>query len=329
MANCAPDAASPVMGDEGRARVEAIFIYPVKSCRGIAVERATIAARGFRWDREWMVVDGRGRMQTQRVEPKLALVETALPPEALDEGNWSPLPPGAALCLTAPGMEPLQVPLEPRQQREVVEHVSVWKWGGSALDEGPIPAEWFSRYLQKPVRLVKFDTDRVEWPADSTYAPGGFHITFTDGFPFLVASSASLEALNDELPAAPMPINRFRPNLLVDGETLEAFEEDSWRTFRVGDNTFYGVKPCSRCKITTIDQYTGEVGKEPLQVMATFRAGKHLAPTRPRMKHEVYFAMNAVCEESLKPGSRASVHLGDSVDVIHRHKEFGARIVAA
>lgn len=327
------------MGDDEfaapRARVRGLFIYPVKSCRGIAVERATIGPRGFRWDREWMLVDGRGRMQTQRAEPRLALVETALPAEALNEGDWgAKLPADTALHLSAPGMEPLQVPLTPAGPRPVVDQVSVWKWGGSALDEGPVPAAWFSRYLQKPVRLVRFRSATEVWPTDPAYAPPGFHISFTDGYPFMVATAASLRALNDALlpgGTPPLPIDRFRPNLVLDGAGLRAFEEDLWHTFRVGGCTFQGVKPRARCKITTTDQRTAEVGREPLQVLRTFRAGQILAPAKPEMRNEVFFAMNAVCLESLDaPGSRppAVVQLGHPLQVVQWHPEIGARVLA-
>ncbi|KAG5623055.1 hypothetical protein H5410_008273 [Solanum commersonii] len=134
------------------AQVKSIFVYPIKSCRGISVSQAPITSTGFRWDRQWLVVNSKGRAYTQRVEPKLALVEVALPTEAFSEG-WEPNN-DSYLVIRAPGMDPLNIPLS--NPSVVSDGVSVWEWSGSALDEGAEAAMWFSTHLGKPSRLVRF-----------------------------------------------------------------------------------------------------------------------------------------------------------------------------
>ncbi|GAQ87885.1 hypothetical protein KFL_003850060 [Klebsormidium nitens] len=310
--------------------VAGLFIYPVKSCRGIALQRAHITEYGFAFDRWWMVVNDKGRMLTQRQAPKLALVETALPPEAIEEGAWKPLPPDAALSLKAPGMGPLQISLATLNSGggflsrvfgtstlpRLVE-ASVWEWAGQALDEGDDAAAWFSDYLDRPCRLVRFAPDVNKRDVDPTYA-SGYTTQFTDGFPYLVASEPSLAALNASL-EQPLPMNRFRPNIVVDG--CQPFDEDTWATVSVRSPgggtgvTFRGVKPCSRCKVTTTDQATAEVGKEPLVTLGKIRHGKQLELPRP-LQGGVYFGMNMVADALTSGQSSATVGVGDVAEVV-------------
>lgn len=278
------------------------------------MDAAYLTPTGFKWDRAWMVVNSKGRMLTQRVEPRLALVEVHLPEEALN-GQWGPsLPPDSALSLRAPGMEPLQVPLTCVTPESKVENASVWDWKGSALDEGPDAAEWLTRYLGKACRLVRFDSDNETRPVDPAYA-AGFSTAFSDGFPLLVISQSSLDALNDKL-ADPLPINRFRPNILVQG--CEAFAEDLWETFTICSLKFHGVKLCSRCKVTTIDQETADVGFEPLKTLQNFHAGQSMSLSKGKGK--VYFGQNVVCEESLNISNTKypSIRVGDNLQILNK-----------
>eukprot|EP00850_Spirogloea_muscicola_P015328 SM000116S24249 [mRNA] locus=s116:408819:411005:+ [translate_table: standard] len=329
--------------------VASLFVYPVKSCRGLSLPRAHLATSGFAWDRQWMVVNERGRMRTQRTDPALALVRPALPQLALDDA-WAPLDATAALCetprpgphfsppsrflwlrsptghsaaseveqppaglvaaLTAPGMEPLHVLLAPPYERPRVP-ASVWEWSGHALDEGDDAAAWFTTYLGKPSRLVRFAPGELR-PTDPDYAEGS-ETCFSDGFPFLVISQASLDALNQHMEVA-LPINRFRPNIFIDG--CEAFEEDTWRAFTIGGvagRIFRGVKPCGRCKVTTTNQATGEVGEEPLKTLAVFRKGSHLQLPK-NMWHEKLFGMNAICNFSGGP----AVAVGEAICILDK-----------
>lgn len=280
------------MATEPEVHVKALYIYPVKSCRGIEVPEAYITPSGFKWDRQWMVVNAQGRFQTQRQIPKMALIEITMPPEALD-CTWGSLPSDAALCIKAPGMEPLYIPLVPPTPLKVIESVTVWGWTGPALSEGVDAEKWFSEFLGKPAHLVRFNHDLVTIPTDPHYAEG-YQISFTDGYPFLVISQASLDALNEKLPVN-LPINRFRPNIFVEG--CESFAEDTWATFTIKKFTFHGVKIRGRCKITTTDQKTAEVGTEPLQTLRTFRAGSLLANNIRNMRSDVFFGQNVVCED--------------------------------
>ncbi|KAG6781281.1 hypothetical protein POTOM_014172 [Populus tomentosa] len=259
---------------EATAKVSSIFIYPVKSCRGISLSQAPLTPTGFRWDRNWLVVNNRGRAYTQRVEPKLALVEIELPDEAFSEG-WEPTK-NSFMKIKAPGMSVLKISL--MKPSEVAEGVSVWEWSGSALDEGAEAAKWFSDYLGKPSKL------------------------------------GSLDALN-QLLREPVPINRFRPNILVEG--CEPFSEDLWTEIRISKFTFEGVKLCSRCKIPTINQDTGIGGTEPNETLKKIRSDRVLRPdTKPQGK--IYFGQNLVWKENPGEGHGKIVNVGDPVSVLKK-----------
>ncbi|PIM97028.1 Molybdenum cofactor sulfurtransferase [Handroanthus impetiginosus] len=187
------------------ARVKSIFIYPVKSCRGISVSQAPLTATGFRWDRLWLTVNSKGRMYTQRVEPKLALVEVELPDEAFSPG-WEPNK-RSFLVIKAPGMTVLKIPMV--EPSAVANDVSLWEWSGSAFDEGEEAANWFSDFLGKPSRLVRFNEASECRHVKSNYARS-YTVKFNDMYPFLLLSQGSLDALNNRLPE-PVPVNRFRP----------------------------------------------------------------------------------------------------------------------
>ncbi|CAM0952917.1 unnamed protein product [Alopecurus aequalis] len=296
------------------ATVASILIYPIKSCRGVTVPQAPVTSFGFRWDRQWLVVNAKGRALTQRVEPKMALVEVELPPEAFDE-DWQPTL-DSCLAIRAPGMGTLKVPLAAeRMQLTPLGDVSVWEWSGAAYDEGAEAAEWFSTYFGKPSRLVRFKEESEIRPTDPDYAQG-YKITFTDAFPFLVASQGSLDALN-ELLKEPVPISRFRPNILVDG--CHPYAEDLWKTLEINQLTFEGVKLCGRCKVPAVNQDTGIMGTEPTETMLTFRSGEVIRPSH-KNKQKVYFGQNLVCKESVSAkGKGRIVMVGDPVYVLQTY----------
>ncbi|XP_031501425.1 uncharacterized protein LOC116265044 [Nymphaea colorata] len=291
------------------ATVSSIFVYPIKSCRGISVPSASISSTGFRWDRQWVVVNSKGRAYTQRVEPKLALVEPEFPREAFDEA-WEPSC-GSYLVLRAPGMDTLKVSLSKRYN--ILDGVSVWEWSGSAYDEGDEATNWFSEYLGKPSRLVRFNTENETRPVDSNYA-SGYETMFSDGYPFLLISQGSLDALN-KLLKEPVPIDRFRPNILVEG--CDPFAEDLWAEVKISGAKFHGVKLCSRCKVPTINQENAIAGDEPIKTLREFRSDEILRPTKKSQK-KVYFGQNLVCEESRSSGKETSIRVGDPVYVIRK-----------
>ncbi|KAA8544705.1 hypothetical protein F0562_019448 [Nyssa sinensis] len=294
------------------AKVTSIFIYPIKSCRGVSVSQAPITSTGFRWDRQWLVVNSKGRAYTQRVEPKLALVEVELPNEAFSVG-WEPTK-SSYLVIKAPGMNVLKVSLS--KPCEITDGVSVWEWSGSAFDEGDEASKWFSNYLGKPSRLVRFNEVSETRSVDPDYARG-YNVMFSDQYPFLLLSQGSLDALN-KLLKEPISVNRFRPNILVDG--CEPYSEDLWKEIRIDKLTFHGVKLCSRCKVPTINQENAVVGSEPTETLKKFRSDKVLRPTR-KQQGKVYFGQNLVCMDSLTGGKGKIIKVGDHVHVLKNQIE--------
>ncbi|KNA08213.1 hypothetical protein SOVF_164700 [Spinacia oleracea] len=295
--------------EEESGRVKSIFVYPIKSCRGMAVAQAPITSTGFRWDRQWMIVNANGRMITQRAEPKLALIEVELPTEAFSE-SWEPSS-DSYMVIRAPGMDTLKVSLS--KPRDIVEHVSVWNWKGSALDEGATAAEWLSNHLGKVSRLVRFDPASQTRATDPDYADG-YKTMFSDQFPFMLISQGSLDAMNKIL-KEPIPINRFRPNILVEG--CGPFSEDLWKEIRINKLTFYGVKLCSRCKIPTIDQESGIVSSEPTETLQGFRSDKILLPNK-KPQGQVYVGQHLVCKECFTNDSGNVIQVGDPLFVVHQ-----------
>jgi len=269
--------------------VASLHLYPIKGCRGIDLSAAVVAetgltARGI-GDREWMVVDETGRFVTQRELPRLALVETSI----VDDG----------LRLTAPHMPPCDVPMEVAGPSR---DVAVWRSDVRGRDAGDAAAGWLSDWLAQDVRLLRFDRS-VTRPCNPEYAgDSGAHTLFADGYPVLVIGSESLCDLNDRLAQrehAALPMNRFRPNVVVAG--LEAFAEDHVDTLRAGDVVLRCVKPCVRCRVTTTDQQTARVGIEPLRTLGEYRMDSRL--------DGVTFGMNAIVVNggAIAPGATLEV----------------------
>lgn len=235
----------------------ALHIYPVKSCRGIAASEARLTDAGLEHDREWMIVTPEGRFVTQREEPRLARITTAI-----DDGT---------LTLSAEGAGSCAVPLD-RVGREA--DAVVWRDRCAAFDQGDEPARWLSGLLDRALRLVRFDP-RHERLSDRTWTGDvAARNRFSDGYALLAISRASLDDLNARLPA-PLPMNRFRPNLELGG--LPPYGEDTLGELVAGAVRLRRVKPCTRCSITTTDQATGAVdGEEPLRTLKSYRWDKAL-----------------------------------------------------
>jgi len=224
-------------------------VFPIKSLRGIAAERWEVGARGLRLDRELMLVDDSGTFITQREQRALALLATELA--------------GDQLVIRAPHTPPLTVSLAPRSDARV--SVTIWKDSLLAEPVDPAADDWFSRFLDQPVRLVRFHGHRQ---VDRQFAREGDAVGFADGFPFLLASESSLADLSTRV-GQPLAMARFRPNLVVTG--APPYAEDGWRRLRIGAIEFELVKPCARCVVTTIDPATGAAGLEPLRTLASYR----------------------------------------------------------
>jgi uncharacterized protein YcbX len=233
-------------------RVTALNVYPVKSCAGTPLEVAEIGRRGIRHDREFMVVALDDRFLTQRECPRLALVQPSLRDERL--------------TLSAPGMPPLSVhPTDDGPRRSV----GIWRDTVAAVDQGDQAAEWLSTYLGAPTRLVRMPADSVRLVDPHFARTPTDQVGFADGYPLLLISEESLEDLNSRL-AQPLPMNRFRPNVVVRGSGAP-YAEDGWAELRIRDVRFDVVKACARCAITTTDQATAERGHEPLATLARYR----------------------------------------------------------
>jgi uncharacterized protein YcbX len=239
--------------------IDQLFIYPVKGCRGIAVEHATLTATGLELDgigdREWVVVDEHGEFLSQRELPKMTLIETRLS--------------STTLRLKAPGMLQLEVPFA--SEGDVLD-VKVWNDTVAAVTQGEVADAWFSRYLGQPCRLMRFDPEsrRLSNVRYTGATPAPYK--FADAFALLIASTASLADLNARLGKrgiAPVGIERFRPNLVLAG--IEAFEEDYLERITIGTTELRVVKPCVRCSVPNVDPATGATSTEPGDTLALYR----------------------------------------------------------
>jgi hypothetical protein len=260
-------------------RLSGIYIYPIKSAAGISLQTAQVENRGFQYDRRWMLVDKTGKFMTQRQFPRMALIGIQI------EGNQ--------LIVEAPNQGTLAIPTS-LDNGDII-FVQVWNDVCEAI---PLTAEvnqWFSDFLETSCQLV-FMPERSHRLVDPDYATQKELVSFADGFPFLLTSEASLEDLNRRLDK-PVPMNRFRPNLVVSG--CEAFAEDTWYQIHIGSILFHVVKPCDRCVITTVDQAQGIRGKEPLITLGKYR----------RKDGKIFFGQNLI------PSKQGMLQVGDSVEI--------------
>jgi uncharacterized protein YcbX len=264
--------------------VSALNVYPIKSCGGISLHVAELGPRGIIRDRSFLLVDLNGQFITQREQPRMALIRPAIDEDGL-------------LTVQAPDMPIVAIPGDADGPRY---EVTVWKYTGVAVDQGNELAEWFSSFLGIVCRLVMFPDDVVRKVSPKYARSEQDQVGFADGYPFLLISEASLTDLNTRL-EQPLPMNRFRPNIVVRG--AEPYAEDSWRTIRIGEVIFDIVKPCARCVITTTDQSTTKRAKEPLKTLATYR----LATT-----NGVMFGQNLIHAQT------GLIRLGDPVEIIKR-----------
>lgn len=246
-------------------RLSELWIYPVKSCRGISVQRLELDELGPAFDRRWMLVDDEGEFVTQREHATLALVGTAID--------------GDRLVLSREGAAPLEIDVA--RPGRASRNVRVWGHACEALDEGDAAGAWFSDHLGFSCHLVRMPTDHHR-PVGSAYE-GSARTAFTDGYPVLAISEASLADLNTRL-ETPVSMNRFRPNFVVTG--TEAFAEDTWTRVRIGSIVFVVCKPCSRCVVTTVDQVTGETAREPLRTLSAYRKREGGAMFGQNLVHE-------------------------------------------
>jgi uncharacterized protein YcbX len=233
--------------------VSELYIYPVKSLGGVALNSATLTDRGFEYDRRWMLVDENNRFITQREVNAMALLKVQITAKGLLIQN-----------ISVPGEE-LLVPFEPAMAETAM--VTVWSNHCRAQRVSEAADAWFSKQLGLSCKLMYMPNSTNRF-VDGRYAHHKEITSFSDGFPLLLISQASLDDLNGRL-SDPLPMNRFRPNLVFTGGT--PFLEDCMKQFEINGITFFCVKPCARCVMTTIDQQTGIKAKEPLKTLSTYR----------------------------------------------------------
>jgi uncharacterized protein YcbX len=273
----------------GDAWLQSIHVHPVKAFRGLAPGEAVVEPWGLAGDRRWVLIDHGGKVVTQRQQPRLALAAAELLP-------------GGGVRLSAPGQDPLTVPV-PGPSGTVPVEIFRDKVEGVLADDNAAHA-WCSAYLGADVRLVHMDDPATRRPVDPEYALPGETVSFADGYPLLLASAASLDALNsliargDHAQEGPLPMNRFRPNVVVAGTA--AWAEDDWSRIAIGEVTFRVAKTCGRCVVTTTDQVTAGRGREPLHTL-----GRHR-----RLGGKLVFGQNLV------PQSPGTIRVGDRVTVL-------------
>jgi uncharacterized protein len=239
-----------------------IWIYPIKSLGGIRLASAKVMPKGLRYDRRWMLIDEAGKFITQRIHSKMAFFKLSL-----SDGEFT-------INFTG---DKIHLPVNPLLSKNPVS-ATVWDDTVVVYEVLGKYSQWFSERLGINCRLVYFPEESQRL-VDEKYRVENDQVSLADGYPFLIIGQRSLDDLNNRL-ENPVPMNRFRPNFVFTGG--QPFEEDTWRNFRIGGNRFSGVKPCSRCVLTTVNQETAEKGTEPLATLTTYR----------KMNNKIYFGQN-------------------------------------
>jgi len=246
--------------------VQNLYLYPIKSLGGIAVQEAQVEEKGFKYDRRWMLVGPSGEFLTQRQHPQLALLQVALGKSELTV--FSKVDPSQQISFD----------LELNSGKQM--QVKVWGDEVAALQVSPEVSAWFADFLGMDAELVVMP-ESSHRKLDPRYAVQEESVSFADGMPYVMIGQASLDELNGRL-ADPVGMDRFRPNLVFSGS--EPYAEDQFKHLQIGEVEFQVVKPCARCVMITVDQEKGTKGKEPLATLATYRS----------WGSKVYFGQNAV-----------------------------------
>ncbi|MDB5009085.1 MAG: hypothetical protein JWP45_3478 [Mucilaginibacter sp.] len=276
----------PVLLNLKMLKVSQLFVYPVKSLPGIAVNQTTVTEKGFEHDRRWMLVDKNNRFLSQREAPQMTQLLVTIEDKGLrithriNEQSIT-IPFGSSLS--------------GREEFTVWDDTCMGEYVSDEADK------WFTKVLGLNCRLVYMPDDSKR-KVDPDYAPENAVTSFSDAYPFLIIGQSSLDDLNSRLHKS-LPIDRFRPNIVFTGG--EPFEEDLMGSFNIAGINFYGVKLCARCIIINIDQNTGSKEKEPIKTLASYRS----------KNNKIYFGQNLVHEGSGK------ITVGDELHVTSLNKD--------
>jgi uncharacterized protein len=254
-----------------------IWIYPIKSLGGIRLKSAKVLQKGLAFDRRWMLVDEASTFMTQRVHPMMALFK-------LEMNQLS-------FKITIKN-DSITLPFTHSVIQTEIK-TKVWDDEVITFEVSEEYSRWFSKNLGMKCKLVSFPEENSR-PVDPRFKINDENVSLADGYPLLIIGQSSLDDLNGRL-ESPVPMNRFRPNLVFTGG--KPYEEDSWKYFAIGESKFAGVKPCSRCILTTVNQETGEKGKEPLATLAKYR----------QKENKIYFGQNVLTID------HNQIHEGDEI----------------
>lgn len=232
-------------------KISSLYIYPIKSLQGISLSEAEVLEKGFSHDRRWMIVNHENALITQRTHTQLSQVKITLT--------------DTSILASYSGMPDQELPLILPEGESI--DVTVWNDQVRALKAQDSINDWFSEIVEEPCKLA-FMPEDASRPVNPKRAVQGEHVSFADGYPYLIIGQSSLDDLNSRMDVN-LPMNRFRPNIVVEGST--AYEEDDWNNIQIGNVKFYVSHPCKRCVFTTIDQETGKKAAEPLKTLATYR----------------------------------------------------------
>lgn len=269
-------------------QVSQLYVYPIKSLGGCSVSSTNITDRGFEHDRRWMLVDANNRFLSQREIAVMALLQV----EILNNGL-------KVFHKNNPEVF-LEIPF--KSQSEIFINVDIWDNHCTAQLQDAFINKWFSKILGQPCQLV-YMTNSSQVKVETAYAINNDLTSFSDGFPILMIGESSLADLNNRL-QAPIPMNRFRPNIVFTGSV--PFVEDNLKEFTINDILFFGVKPCSRCVVTTINQDTIEKNKEPLQTLATYR----------KKNSKIYFGQNVIA------AGLGKISIGNKIEIVTLQPSF-------
>lgn len=269
-------------------KVSQLYVYPIKSLLGVRVLSTKVEQRGLQYDRRWMLVDSSNRFLSQRQEKDMVFLETAFSADEL-------------IISDRRSGEQYSVPLHPVLYKDRIS-VKIWDDHVNAYELSIEANEWFSDMLGRDLKLV-YMPENVKRPMNPEWSLGEEHVSFADECPILMVGEASVDDINSKVEEN-LEIIRFRPNIVISGG--DPYEEFCWKDIKIGEYKFRGLKPCTRCKITTIDPSTGEAGREPLYTLSN-----------QKINDKIVFGQHAIVADP----AGAVIREGDAVEIITRKTE--------